>query len=526
MDATFPLSALNDRSAPIDDGAATAAGFPDGANGATLQFTGCNEPLSAQESALRRPGPEIGTVQVGSVLKERFVLEQVIGSGGMGVVFKALDLRKQEAQDKDPYVAVKVLNADFRNNPVSFIALQRETKRAQTLSHPNVVNVYDFDRDGDHVFMTMEYLRGQPLYRFIQRNCRKGLSFKRAWPIILGMGKALAYAHEKNIVHSDFKPGNVFIDDEANHVKILDFGIASVIHKRNEDVTVFDGRELGALTPGYASLEMLQGQAADPRDDVYALACISFELLTGRHPYGTLPADKALELGLQPKSVNGLSRRRWKVLRQGLALRQADRIPSAEIFLEALGRRSPAFPRRAATALLVGSTLAIAFHFIPERLIPYRTIATQPSIDNPNRHAEGLERKPDISSRPASRTLQPDAAVPAEPSVTAPTEKPIPKAPQTNLKHVEISTKADKEPKKSPVPKVANENNHVRVEVPKARVPPKENKKILVKRTPKPNTTRSRPVKIASNPRCRALLHKVTLGDQDSREAYMRDCTK
>ena len=100
---------------------------------------------------------------VGDVLNGRFVLEQRVGSGGMSTVYKALDRRKLEADDRNPYVAVKVLNVEFRAHPQSLIALQREAKKSQSLAHPNIVRVYDFDRDGATVYMTMEYLSGRSL---------------------------------------------------------------------------------------------------------------------------------------------------------------------------------------------------------------------------------------------------------------------------------------------------------------------------------------------------------------------------
>jgi len=179
---------------------------------------------------------------VGAVLKERFVIKEELGRGGMGIVFKALDLRKVEASDREAFVALKVLNIDFRDDPISLIALQRETKRAQTLSHPNIITVYDFDRDGSHVFMTMEYLKGRPLSNLIRELPKGGMSFKQAWPIIEGMCLALAYAHKKNIVHSDFKPGNVFITRQ-NEAKVFDFGIASAMSEA--DATVFYARPRG-----------------------------------------------------------------------------------------------------------------------------------------------------------------------------------------------------------------------------------------------------------------------------------------
>ena len=308
-------------------------------------------------------------LKVGDVLKDRFVLEAILGAGGMGVVFKALDLRKKEASDKDPYVAIKVLNPVFGDNRMSLIALQRETKRAQALSHPNIINVFDFDRDGAHVFMSMEFLNGRPLNQLIRELPEGGLSFAKAWPIVEGMADALAYAHKRQIVHSDFKPGNVFVD-ENEEVKVLDFGIACAVgHSEKGDTTVFNARDLGALTPAYASLEMLEGEDPDPRDDIYALACVTYELLTGKHPFGKLSAQKASELGLKPKPVPGLSSRRWKALQWALALKREDRIPSVGAFVKALKPRSPVFyggwVAGVFIALAVGGNVYLSFKPAP-----------------------------------------------------------------------------------------------------------------------------------------------------------------
>src|SRR5262249_20405666 len=105
--------------------------------------------------------------QAGDTIKDRFVLEEVIGKGGMGVVFRARDKRKEEAQDRHPYAALKVLNETFKRHPESLKALQREARKAQNLAHPNIVTVYDFDRDGANVYMVMELLEGEPLDKYI-----------------------------------------------------------------------------------------------------------------------------------------------------------------------------------------------------------------------------------------------------------------------------------------------------------------------------------------------------------------------
>lgn len=277
---------------------------------------------------------------LGGVIKNRFEILESLGEGGMGMVFKAVDRRKLEARSRNPYVAIKVLNPALAKNEVLVAALQRECEKAQALSHPNIITVYDFDRDGDHVFMSMEYLSGKPLTAIIREAAGAGgMKLERAWPIIRKMGEALAYAHKKQIVHSDFKPANVFVTDD-DEVKVLDFGIASRLdHGENNELTVFDARLEGGLTPPYASLEMMNGGKADPRDDIYAFGLVVFELLTGRHPYQRRPASKVFfdrqrdGHGPDLKPISGLSRKQWRLLKSALALLQAQRPRSLEEWL-------------------------------------------------------------------------------------------------------------------------------------------------------------------------------------------------
>lgn len=302
-------------------------------------------------------------LEPGTVIKERFVLEQRLGEGGMGVVFKARDLRKEEARDRDPYVAIKFLSTEFRRHPEAFMALQRETRRAQALAHPNVVTVHDFDRDGTLIYMTMEFLEGEPLDRFIQRH-PQGLRFKEAWPIIEACARALAYAHEEGVVHADFKPGNVFVAGKRK-VKVLDFGIARAVARHGEDGvagTRFDAGSLGALTPAYASPEMLLDEKPDRRDDVYALACVTYELLTGRHPFNGQTAVKAAHEGMPVRRLPGMGRRQHRALVHGLAFKQADRTATVEAFLDQLagplGARGRALRQSLLSTVVTGIIVA------------------------------------------------------------------------------------------------------------------------------------------------------------------------
>ena len=280
------------------------------------------------------------TLGPGSIIKQRFKLISVLGIGGMGKVYKGLDLLKEEARDKKPYCAIKLLNEDFKDHPEAFISLQRESSRQQKLAHPNIATIYDFDRiagPGTPVYITMELMEGMELKDFIKKTVKKqgGLPFDEAFPMIKQLVDALAYAHDKRLVHSDLKPGNAFLCNDGT-VKILDFGIARAVKNPvtgETEKTLFDPGQLGALTPAYASYEMLEGEEPDTRDDTYALGCMCYELLTGKHPFNKLPANKAKENNLKPPMVKGLRKKQNRALQRAIAFERKDRSPTVEHFL-------------------------------------------------------------------------------------------------------------------------------------------------------------------------------------------------
>ena len=278
------------------------------------------------------PGPELAS---GAVIKERFVLEERIGRGGMGIVFRALDRSKEIARNPNPHVAIKILNASLRGHPQALMALEREASKAQSLAHPNVVTVFDFDLAGATPFITMELLRGSALESVIANARPAGVSRAEALPILRGIAEGLAYAHRKGIVHSDLKPANVFLLEDGTP-KILDFGIARAVPAMRAQAgaeDVFDAGSLGAYTESYATEEMIAGSDPSPADDLYALGLITYELLMGRHPFRGESAAKARELALKPAPIKALKRREWKAVERCLAFEARSRPRDAADFI-------------------------------------------------------------------------------------------------------------------------------------------------------------------------------------------------
>ncbi|HKR36472.1 MAG TPA: serine/threonine-protein kinase [Steroidobacteraceae bacterium] len=277
----------------------------------------------------------------GTCLRNRYLLETAIGRGAMGEVWKAKDLLIEEAHDRNPYVAIKVLLADIERHPQSFATMHREASRTQKLAHPNIVTVFTLDRDDrtGRAFIAMELLDGEPLDKFIRRYRERPMAAKELWPIIKGMAEGLAYAHRRGIVHSDFKPGNVFLTREGVP-KILDFGIARAVREegaagaRDDDDSVVSG-----YTEAYAAPEVLAGEGPHRADDVFALGLVAYELLTGERALGRCTSSEAQQAGLKLQPIKTIRRSEWRVIEQALAFERRERWPDAGKFLEALQRR-------------------------------------------------------------------------------------------------------------------------------------------------------------------------------------------
>jgi formylglycine-generating enzyme required for sulfatase activity/predicted Ser/Thr protein kinase len=309
-------------------------------------------------------------VAVDSILLGRFKLVRLIGEGGMSNVFKAVDLRKVEAGARDAHVAVKVLTFRFNDQFSSLAVMQQEATKLQALTHPNIVRVFDCDRDGQSCFMTMEYLDGTPLKRRMPKS-RGGAPLPReeALRIVAGVAAALEFAHRNHIVHGDLKPGNVIVT-QAGEVKVIDFGIARFLSRPQDqgEPTQEWERDFSAFTPPYASPEMHDGAEPDPRDDIYALASIAYELLTGEHPFGRAAANQAREAGMEVPKSKHLRAHEYRALEHALRFDRAQRTPGAQQFLEELSGTRQRSMRKVALFAGLG-VLALAAALFAGRML-------------------------------------------------------------------------------------------------------------------------------------------------------------
>jgi formylglycine-generating enzyme required for sulfatase activity len=300
----------------------------------------------------------------GSTLLGRFKLLEMIGEGGMSRVYKAVDLRKVEAGAADPHIAIKILTVPFANCADAMAVLSREAHSLQSLTHPNIVRVFDCDRDNDIVFMTMELLSGHSLFDTLRAaKASGGLPRDVARRLIRSIANALEFAHGKNILHGDLKPGNVFMT-HTGEIKVIDFGLARLMVQPGEvqpKAAANAADRMRALTPAYASPEMLENDEPDPRDDVYALACVAWKLMTGELPFKPKdPAAARNVAGLaRPRE---LTRREFRALCHALQFERAKRTPSARQFLLEFsgGGGNISWPVAAGIAVAITAVIAAA----------------------------------------------------------------------------------------------------------------------------------------------------------------------
>jgi len=287
------------------------------------------KPRSASESE----------VQVGSLLRDRYLLQEEVSGGGMGVVYKAIDQRPAESGSSDPggsdhWVAVKVLSPKLAENSQALRALQQEAAKGRCLVHPNIVKFIDLDRHGNLYFLIMEWLEGRTLADLLDSKDASIIDFKTAFRIVRQIGGALDYAHSRGIVHADIKPGNIMMMPNGD-AKLFDFGVAR-IRQQHADAG-FDPGVLEAITPAYSSMQVLTGEEPAVEDDVFSLSCLLYRLIAGYRVFGPRNAAEASEEGMKPQRLKGLNDSQWSALKKGLSNSRITRFNSVRDFVDALG---------------------------------------------------------------------------------------------------------------------------------------------------------------------------------------------
>ena len=240
-----------------------------------------------------------GYPPIGSTFADRYQITSLLGYGGMSIVYKA------RHKHMDRTVAIKVLHPDLMNDPLALERFQQESKAAASLTHPNVVTVYDFGMSSQgQAFFVMDCLEGTTLEELLDKGVY--IPVERAINIFRQICEGLESAHKKGIIHRDLKPPNIALipqEDGTDLVKILDFGVAKLLPKSDQQALRLTqtGEVFGS--PLYMSPEQCLGKKLDGRSDIYALGCLMYEVLTGVQ---AIIADSFLEalnkhVGEQPK---------------------------------------------------------------------------------------------------------------------------------------------------------------------------------------------------------------------------------
>ncbi|MFO0727469.1 MAG: protein kinase [Myxococcota bacterium] len=279
------------------------------------------------------------------VLAGKLELEKILGSGAMGVVYRA----RHKALDK--VVAIKVLRAEGKGDPTRARRFKAEARAASRLDHPNSVQILDFGEDGPDglLYIAMEFLEGEDLQSALKREGR--MSPERTAKIMIQVLGALGAAHEHGVIHRDMKPGNIMllqrVDDDGERndfVKVCDFGLAKILDTGLEDVSGAPLTKQGAIfgTPSYMSPEQARGEKLDARSDLYSCGVILYKMLTGESPF---VSDTAW--GLLMKHMNeapppmkgiipGLPDAVVAIVERAMAKKPEDRFQSAQEMRSAL----------------------------------------------------------------------------------------------------------------------------------------------------------------------------------------------
>ena len=281
------------------------------------------------------------------ILNGQFKIIKKIGTGGMGAVYKALQ------PEMNRMVAVKILHSKLKDRKDLVSRFRREARAMSHLSHPNTAKVMMYgELDEGALYIVMEYLEGKNLNQIVKRE--GPLTVERAIPILIQVCGALQEAHELGIIHRDLKPENIFITNTGglrDYAKVLDFGLAKVTERELRPGSIMltqEGMVFG--TPEFMSPEQAQGVVLDRRSDIYSLAIILYEALSGKLPFDARTSMEYIQLHVTKPPIHLDKRVEGKsfpsglgdVINKALAKEPDDRYDTAAEFAEALRPFAPA----------------------------------------------------------------------------------------------------------------------------------------------------------------------------------------
>ena len=265
----------------------------------------------------------------------------------MGAVYRARDLLRQQFGDPEPYVALKTLSDDFAEYPDANSLLYSEFALTARLNHPHVVRLFGFEVDvpSQRAFLTLELLKGLTLDQLLSER-PEGLPWSELQEIAIALLDALSYSHSLGVLHGDLKPSNVMLAEDG--LRLFDYGLGQSVEGLLPGLPRLCRNRFTAWTPRYAALELLDGAPLTAAADVYAVACVLYELASGRHPFSRQSAKqaKAMELDKQLQRPEQLPAHCWPALQTALAFDEAARNISCAQLLEVFRQPTPSGWRR------------------------------------------------------------------------------------------------------------------------------------------------------------------------------------
>ncbi len=376
-------------------------------------------------------GAEPASAPPKRILRQRYELLELISSTATGKLYRALDRQRAGLPHAEQHVAVNVVRLDEAKAMVSPDEVWQGFYRAQSLTHPNIRSVFDVDRDGDTCFAVMELLDGELLSTLLQHSNWRPMPWRHIRGILQGIGAALTYAHDRGFVHGELRPENVMVT-RTGEIKLLELGFTRLHH---QEPWISDGAthpDVHDKLGRYSNLGQSDTLTPHTGDDVFNLACIAYELLSGRHPYDGQSATLARRPGHPPSRSAWFNQHQWRVLQRALRLNADHQTITVRELLAGLGCGQPTaavVPLKALLAnriewqpLLVGagSLLIVA-------LVAYILVTALPAKSSHGGGSTGTAGQQPRPLMSASSNASPDPARAI--SADAPAEADVPAMP-------------------------------------------------------------------------------------------------